>query len=361
MAAPAALIPELEEVIRRRPPERRRLTVQRLTTLFLDGASRFSEVHVRLFDDVLICLIEDTEAKARAELSHLLAPVGNAPAKVVRKLANDDDISVAGPVLRQSRRLEETDLVNIAETKSQAHLLAISTRTDIAEPVTDLLVKRGDREVVRSVAQNRTARLSDGSFATLVNQAAGDSLLAEKVALRPDIPPRLFRDLMLKATEGAQQRLIASAGPETQIEIRRVLAKAPNGIGSQSGPPDHSAAQHTVAALRQDGKLNEMQLLEFAKVGRYGETVAALALLCAVPIDVMDRLMAGDRPDPILLLCKAKGWGWPTARAIITSRSHARTSSQGLDNAYSSFERLSPATAQRVMRFWQARPAAAVR
>ena len=83
--------------------------------------------------------------------------------------------------------------------------------------------------------------------------------------------------------------------------------------------------------------------------------VAAVAALCAVPIDVVDRLMGGDRPDPILILCKAVGWGWQTAHAIITARPEGKkTSSQALDNAYSNFERLSPATALRVMRFWQA-------
>ena len=45
----------------------------------------------------------------------------------------------------------------------------------------------------------------------------------------------------------------------------------------------------------------------------------------------------------------------PVVRAVITARPNGKgTSSQGLDNAYSNFERLSPATAQRVMRFWQA-------
>jgi hypothetical protein len=75
-----------------------------------------------------------------------------------------------------------------------------------------------------------------------------------------------------------------------------------------------------------------------------------------VPIDVVDRLTSGERPDPILILCKAGGWSWQTVRTIITSRPNARASSQGLDTAFTNFERLSPATAQRVMRFWQARP-----
>src|SRR5436190_1325104 len=139
-------------------------------------------------------LIAEIEAKARAELSNRLAPVGNAPVGVVRTLAKDDDISIAGPVLTQSRRLAETDLLEIARTKSQAHLLAISGRAGIAEPVTDVLVSRGNREVMRGVAENRSARLSENGFSTLVSKAENDGALAEQVGLRPDIPPRLFRD-----------------------------------------------------------------------------------------------------------------------------------------------------------------------
>lgn len=359
MAASASIIPELEEAVQHGSPERRALMLQRITTLFIDGASGFSDDVVGVFDHVLSYLIEEIETKARAELSSRLAPVPNAPMMVVRKLAIDDEISVADPVLRQSPRLMDTDLIAIAETKSQAHLLAISTRIGIAEPVTDVLVRRGDRDVARSVAHNRRARLSDGSFAALVGQAQDDAVLAEGVGLRPDIPPTLFRELLLKATDVVQQRLLASANAVTQAEIKRVLAKVSDEVRIKSRPRDYRAAQRVVAELRKQGKLKEPQLVEFAKSGRYEETVASIELLCAVPIDVVDRLMGGDRPDPILILCKAAGWGWPTARAVILSRPHVKCSSTALDNAFSNFERLSPATAQRVIRFWQARTTAA--
>jgi uncharacterized protein (DUF2336 family) len=356
MAAPASLIPELEEVIQHGSPERRAETLKRITAYFLDGASRFNEDHVRLFDEVFSLLITEIESQARSELSRRLAPVGNAPVEVVRRLAQDDDIAVAGPVLKQSRRLNETDLVDIAETKSQAHLLAISGRAGIAEPVTDVLVRRGDQAVARSVADNRGARLSEGSFFTLVDRAEKDGVLAEKVGLRPDIPPRLFRDLLLKATEVVQQRLLASAKPETQAEIRRVLAKVSIEVGARTAVRDYSAAMRAVEALRGEGKLDEATLVDFSKKGQYEETVASLAALCAVPIEVVDRLMGGDRPDPVLILCKSAGWGWPTAKAIIMARPGGHgTSNHGLDTAYANFDRLSPTTAQRVMRFWQVR------
>jgi uncharacterized protein (DUF2336 family) len=356
MSAPASLIPELEEVLQQGSPERRAETLKRITAFFLDGASRFNDDHVRLFDQVFSRLIAEIETKARSELSHRLAPVGNAPAEVVRRLAHDDDIAVAGPVLKQSARIAETDLVDIARTKSQAHLLAISSRTGIAEPVTEVLVRRGDNEVARKVAENRGARLSDDSFSKLVGRAERDGLLAEKVGLRPDIPPRLFRDLLLKATEVVQQRLFASAKPETQAEIRRVLAKVSSEVGATAAPRDYSAAQRAIEALRREGKLDEAALVDFAKKGQYEEMIVALASLCAVPIEVVDRLMGGDRPDPVLILCKSAGWGWATVKALIMARPGGQgTSSQGLDAAYANFDRLSPTTAQRVMRFWQVR------
>jgi uncharacterized protein (DUF2336 family) len=357
MSAVPSLIPELEDIVQHGSPRRRAQALRRITTLFLDGAGLFNEDHVRLFDDVFNRLIDEIESKARAELSHRLAPLGNAPGELISRLARDDDISVAGPVLRQSRRLAEVELVQIAETKSQAHLLAISSRAGIAETVTNVLVRRGDRSVAHSVAENRGAVLSDDSFTVLVARSEGDDALAERVGQRPDIPPPLFRALLLKATAVVQARLFAAATPEVQAEIRSVLARVSKEVGTKSAPRDYRAAQSTVAALRQRGQLNEGQILDFAKASQYDEMIAGLAELCAVPIDVVDRLMGGERPDPILILCKSVGWGWPTARAIMGARLGPKAnSSQGLDAAYSNFERLTAATAARVIRFWQMGP-----
>jgi uncharacterized protein (DUF2336 family) len=360
MPAPASLIPELEEVVQRGSPERRARTVRRITELFLAGAGRFNDEHIELFDLVLTRLIGEIGARARTELSHRLAPLGNAPVDVVRRLACDDDIAVAGPILKQSWRLTETDLIDIAATGGQAHLLAIAARARIAEPVTDVLIRRGQREVAHRVAENRGARLSDTSFVALVGRAERDGMLAEKVGLRPDIPRPLFRHLLLKATAVVQQRLLASAKPETQSEIRHALADVSREIGAPAAPRDYAAARRTIEAMRRDDKLDEASLLAFAATGHYEETIAALASLCAVPIEVVDRLMGAERCDPILILGKSAGWNWPTVKAIIMARPDRQgvstlTSSPGLEAAQANFDRLSPATAQRVLRFWQVR------
>jgi uncharacterized protein (DUF2336 family) len=341
-------------VVQHGSAEKRAETLRRITSLFLDGASSFRDNHVALFDDVIGYLIEEIEAKALAELARRIAPVPTAPAGVVNKLANNDDIEVAGPVLQQAR-LEEPELMRIAETKSQAHLLAVSTRLGIGEALSDILVARGDREVARSIATNQNARLSEQAFTTLVQRAEQDGVLAEKVGQRTDIPPRLFRQLLMQASDVVQKRLLAQAKPDTQLEIRKILAKVTDEVAAKAAPRNYAAALAKVRALHKERKLTEVDIVEFANSGQYEETIAALATVCAVPVEVVDRLMNGERADPVLILARSVGFGWPTVKAVMAARPGNKPTAQMLESAFENFERLTAATAQRVVRFWQVR------
>jgi uncharacterized protein (DUF2336 family) len=211
--------------------------------------------------------------------------------------------------------------------------------------------------VARTVADNHAARFSEKGFSTLVERASDDGVLAEKVGQRTDIPPRLFRALVMQATEVVRQRLLAKAPPETAAEIRRVLAKVSEEIGAKAPPSrDYAEARAEVMALKQQNKLGEPALFDFAKRGKFEHAVITVSELSGVPVETIERLMIGDRPDPVLILCRSVGFAWQTVRAMILIRPGAKgTSSQGLDAAYTNFERLSPATAQRVTRFWQIR------
>jgi uncharacterized protein (DUF2336 family) len=251
-------------------------------------------------------------------------------------------------VLKQAR-LADPDLEYIAETKSQAHLLAMSTRLGISEALADILVERGDREVARAIANNQHAQLSDNVFTTLVKRAEQDGVLAEKVGMRTDIPPRLFRQLFMQSSEMVQRRLLAKAGPETQSEIRRILARVTDEVAAKAAPRNYTRALH------QERKLREADIIEFAKAGKYEETIAALSTMCAVPVEVVDRLMNGERADPALILARAAGFGWSTVKAVLNARPSGKPSPQALDAARENFERLTASTAQRVVRFWQVR------
>ena len=73
-------------------------------------------------------------------------------------------------------------------------------------------------------------------------------------------------------------------------------------------------------SLDRANRLNEAALVAFCGERKYEETVVALATLAKVPIRIVDRLMDGDRPDPVLILCKAANLSWPAVNAVIMMR-----------------------------------------
>jgi uncharacterized protein (DUF2336 family) len=357
MTAARSILLELEEAITSGTSQKRVDTLRRVTDLFMVGAGQYSEEQVGLFDSVMARLAEDIEARARAELSERLAEVANGPILVVKNLAADDIIDVAGPVLTHSPRLDDQMLVGIAEKKGQDHLLAISQRHSISEFVTDVLVVRGNQQVVRTVAQNAGARFSEEGFGVLVKRSEGDDVLASHLGVRKDMPKQHLAKL-IEAASDAVRRKLAAANPLAAIEIRRVLAELAAKVKAEVGATqrDYTAAKAQIAQMRGSGKFGEPETRVFAQLGKFEETVVALSVVCGLPIEVIENTFQGDNSDMSLVIARAAGFSWPTAKQILLLQSTAGSlSEQDLARAKDNFEKLQPATAQRVVRFYQVR------
>jgi len=196
MTTATALIPELDEIVRAGDPKRRADAARRLGELFLQGAAGFQPGHVDLFDSVLSSLVPHAERDARADLAERLSLLINAPRGLVGQLAHEDEIAVAGPLLRRSPVLDERVLVEIARAKGQAHLLAMTERPTLSTDLTDVLVRRGDRDVVRGAARNAGARFSTDGYSTLIQRANRDGVLTLAVGQRADLSPEQLKDLL---------------------------------------------------------------------------------------------------------------------------------------------------------------------
>jgi uncharacterized protein (DUF2336 family) len=229
MSVPLSLLDELERALAIGNNEQRNEMLSRITDLFVGNAHRFTEEQVDLFDEVIGRLTMAIEAKARAKLSNRLADIHNAPPVVVRMLAFDDDIEVARAVLVNSERLNESDLVANAKSKSQQHLAAIAERKSLSEAVTDVLVTRGDQEVARSVAKNAGARFSDAGFRMLVKRSVADDTLALQVGARRDVPRQHFLQLLEQASSTVRTRL-AAENPSAGSTVDGVLTEVVGGI-----------------------------------------------------------------------------------------------------------------------------------
>lgn len=318
MTAKNALLTELEQALAHGPADRRAKTLRRVTDLFVFGSSHFSGDHVTLFDGVFHHLVADIETSARAMLAERLKGVANAPEGVIRTLAFDDSISVAGPILSTSNRIDNATLVENARTKSQDHLLAISRRPTLVETVTDVLVERGDREVALSVARNAGARISETGFLRLVKRSEGDDELAQSVGSRGEISRHNFLKLLTTASKAVRLSLEA-AHPEIAGDVRNAVAKAATEIQTKAATAsrDYSAARALVKSLRDAGHLSEIEIAAFAREGKFEETAVALAVMCTLPVEAVERAMVMDREEGILIVAKAIDLSWPAARAVL--------------------------------------------
>lgn len=358
MAAPSSLT-ELDDLVRKADPRRRATAVRKLAELFVQGAPAFKSQHVALFDSVLSALAPATESAIRADLAVRIASLTNAPPTLVGKLVRDADARVAGPILRSSPLVDEPTLVEIARAMGQPHLLAISQRATLGVPVTDVLVRRGEREVIRSLAANDGAALSSQSYGRLIKRAETDGMLAIAIGQRQDISDDLLRDLLAGSVDLVRRRMFEAASPLRKASIAKTMV-AISGDAPIEGPSkrDFVQAQRDVVELHHAGKLNKEALLDFARTRKYEETIAVLAAISAIPVAAVDKLISGERRDSVLVLGKSLGLDWPTVRALLALRSpQGRASSAtDLDLARANFERLSPSTAQRVTKFWKERP-----
>jgi uncharacterized protein (DUF2336 family) len=301
-------------------------------------------------------LAASIETNARARLSTRIARVPNAPVGVVRSLAHDNAIAVAQPVLSHSPRLTDNDLMATAATQSQGHLLAIAQRNALSEQVTDVLVERGDREVVRSVAQNNGARFSNAAFKTLVERSVGDEVLAVHVGTRHDLPRQHLLKLVEYASAAVRQKL-AAADPAAAAAIRDVIAEIGGNIraASRRASSDYAAARVEVEAMHRAGRLDERHVYDFADARKFEETAVALSLITGAPIDLVERAMLDDNPDMVVILAKIAGFSWSTAQCILLRAASRAMSVQDLDRALSGFSRLKQATARSIIAFYDAR------
>jgi uncharacterized protein (DUF2336 family) len=347
------LLDELQATLAHGTVARRVETLRRVTDLFISGAVDFSDDQIALFDDVFQCLIHHIETSAKALLSNRLAPIDRAPPLTIRALAFDDLIEVAAPVLSQSERLDDQALIETARNKSQAHLMAISTRKMLSGALTDVLVQRGNAEVVQSVVQNPGAEFSERSFTRLINRADGDDRLATCIGMRPKLPRHIYLKLLARASEAVRAKLEVSNRPMAQEvsdavrEATRLARSAPSAITQET-----AIAHALVKSLYDDGRLDEYQVVAFAEADKFDEANAAIAALASVSVSIAENMMVETRAEGVMILAKISGMSWPTVKSLIRMRDRlAGKEPSNLDSCKATYDRLRPSTAQQVLRF----------
>jgi uncharacterized protein (DUF2336 family) len=341
------LLPELEVAIAQSAPKRRSDILLSVLDAFVRGVHRFSDEEIAVFDVILLRLVGEIELAAREKLALGLAPITRAPLKIIQQLASDDEIRVAGPVLSESVRVDETVLAQTANLKSQAHLVAVSRRRTLSEAITNILVERGNREVLLTVSKNLGARFSTSGFSRLVKRSEGDDMLATSVGMRSDPPPTLVVFLLTTASVAVRKKLM-SEGRYDEDTIRQAI-KAVTADGSGLG--GSRSDRHPQDELSPDDVIAIRRLVE---AGQVDKAVEGLARLCDVPSGGLKAGMARDRVGTLLVLAKAAGLSWTFTQSLLDNPVRPLVTSKAeLARYRASFERMATRTARQITEFYR--------
>lgn len=354
MSPQLALIREIDAKMDRISAQQRGFMLRHLTDLFLVNEDQYTEDEIELIDDLFVRLVETIEESARALLGIRLAPVAGAPPRVLRLLAHDDAFEVASAVLSQSEALDDETLVACAKTKSLDHLAAISQRKSLSKNLTDVLVDRGDRQVLLNLVRNICAQFSEGGFGVLVRRARGDDELGGCVGARSDLPRELFERLVGEASEVVRAKFKAERQFSSNDVDRAlsVVATKLRGLSDDTGPQG-MAVQSEVQALPDIGELDNAKISELAEAGSLERLVISLALMANRPVEIVTILLQGSKIETIIVLAKAIGLSWEATWAVALSTMPDRSfAAVDIEKARAIHRRLLQSTARQILDFY---------
>jgi uncharacterized protein (DUF2336 family) len=324
--------------------------LRKTTRLFLSGPRPHNAEQLDLYDEIFARLMPAVAVEALTELSASLASIERAPYTTARQLATHADVRVAAPVLAKAAVLSERDLAEFAKTGSQMHLVAIASRKQVGESLTDLLITRGYPAVRMALVMNLAARFSEDGYRSLFKSAERDDDLAAKLGARADLPAKLSRSFVAAASDSARAAFIKAAPPAARAMLQATPAKSAASLVRATW--DYSQVKGEVAALNRTGKLGDSMINRFAATKDFPALIAALALLSDVAIETIEPLLEDDRLDDLLIACKASRLSWTTTVVILRCRPGcAPISAEDLEEQHARFERLALSEAQRKIRF----------
>jgi uncharacterized protein (DUF2336 family) len=324
--------------------------------LFLNKSTHYSDEHIELFDSVMLKLLDHVDREVREYLANRFAPLDYAPPGVIRHLANDDAIAVAGPVLQQSPCLDEDFLVDCAKCKSQDHLAAMSLRPAIGHQLSDVLIERGNDQVALNLAKNNGVKLSDHGYSLMVDRARDSQQLACAVFNRADIPRQHMLALFKKASAAVRRELEVKAGKKAEETFEALkLASQRLQETTQGDSQRYASARLRIAELQQAGHLSEREILAFARQGEFEEVVIAISELCCLPAAQTERLLVEETCDRLFIVSRAVGLSWPCVRQMLLMSSAKPNSPEQLEHLMATYNAIPRGSAAKTLQVHQLR------
>ena len=362
MAEPELIeFPELLALARDRSVEGRTRLVQIVGDLFFDTDTILRESERSLMTDILRQLIHDVEMRVRQVLATRLASESEAPAELIRALANDE-IEVAHAILTRSTVLQDIELIEIVEHRTLGHQLAIAMRGTVSAAVSDALIDTGNVDVIKTLLENESAEISGTAMEYLVEQSEKIDDLQVPLINRDDLGPDLAKRMYWWVSAALRKHITehyrideADIDDKLQDVILDILgdgqpAKVTLRKSQQLAEKLHAAKAITPQLLIQTLRQGEVVLFE-----------DLLSRLTDLRTNLIRRFVFEPGGEGLAIACRAAGIEKPDFASIFLLSRSARPGDKVVDpNELSRvlhfFDRIKPATARKVVKRWHLDP-----
>ena len=263
--------------------------------------------------EALEILARDQVTRVRQILSEALKDVANAPPEVIRQLARDAKLIVAGPILQFSPVLTDDDLLEIIESHPAARSLgAISRRDGIAEPVVDAIVATDDEEAVALLLANESAQIRENTLDGIIDRAFDIEPWHAPLISRPHLSSkeavRLARFVAQKLLSKLSER--QDLAPDALEEVRQVVERRLEEESREGEEAEKSTAEEALAKakeLTEAGTLDEDSVRETVRNGNRELTMASLSLLSGLKIEVVRSVVSNRSAKGMLAVAWKAG------------------------------------------------------
>ncbi len=335
--------------------EQRRKLLSEITDIFLHGTESHSDTENQYFGDIMEKVAYDLEEQVRIDLAQRLADEDAAPPDLIRRLAKDE-IDVATPIIENSSILNDEDLVEIAQTKSQDHLMAMTRRNDISETVSDALVSHGSDEVVEGVVRNSGANISQTTMERVVERSYKSERLQAPILERPDLPFEIMQDMFDHVSLELRQKILKQTKEVAPEHLDKMLAEARAKFDRKGKVRGKilSKPELYVQNLEDKGELSEGTLITLIRSNKMPEFLVAFSRLTGVDAATANRLTQDISGEGLAIACKATGFDRSVFSSILMALAHG--SKRSISDTYkiiNLYDRIELDTAHRTMRFWR--------
>ncbi len=338
--------------------ERRRELLRGVTDLFFSSDEDTTPAALPLFDDVMSQLAGEMEAAVRAELAEKMSSSLNPPLRLIRKLAADESIEVAGPVLQHSPALTESDLLHVAKVAGQGHLQAISQRPAVSETLSDVIVARGDDKTLGSLVSNPGAQMSRQAQEVVVDRALLNPDLHSAVVNRKTLPPDLLNEMYFVVEAKLRNQIMERNAAMDPAALDAALAKGREKLATQDGalPPDYAAAEEAIKAMLERGPISPSALAGFLRSKDTTRFLLALAGSANIDFITARRIVEKRELDALSIICKAADFDRALFLTFAILILDDEDNAMGRARSYGElYEALPRETAERTLRFWRMR------